>query len=70
MEALKALQMASLVRSANADMAKSDRSLLMLKCNDILAPPLWVLPLVHSPEYLRLLWSLVKEAKEVIYFLA
>lgn len=36
----------------------------MLSCNDIIAPPLWVLPLVHSPQYLAHLWELAEEAKE------
>ena len=37
----------------------------MLSCNDILSPPLWVLPLVHSPQYLSHLWDLAEEAREV-----
>jgi hypothetical protein len=32
----------------------------MISCNDILSPPLWVLPLVHSPQYLAHLWELAE----------
>ena len=38
----------------------------MLNCNDIMSPPLWVLPLVHSPQYLAHLWELAEEAKQVL----
>ena len=45
--------------------ARRERRLHMLSCNDILSPPLWVLPLVHSPQYLAHLWELAEEAREV-----
>lgn len=45
--------------------AKRERRLHMLSCNDILSPPLWMLPLVHSPQYLSHLWDLAEEAREV-----
>ena len=45
--------------------ARRERRLHMLSCNDILSPPLWVLPLVHSPQYLAHLWDLAEEAREV-----
>ena len=44
--------------------ARRERRLHMLSCNDIIAPPLWVLPLVHSPQYLAHLWELAEEAKD------
>ena len=37
----------------------------MLSCNDVISPPLWVLPLVHSPQYLSHLWELAEEARDV-----
>ena len=45
--------------------AKRERRLHMLSCNDIISPPLWCLPLVHSPQYLAQLWALAQEAKDV-----
>jgi hypothetical protein len=44
---------------------RRERRLHMLNCNDIMSPPLWVLPLVHSPQYLAHLWELAEEAKQV-----
>jgi hypothetical protein len=38
------------------------RSMQLLNCNDILAPPVWCLPLAHSPQYLAQLWRLAEEA--------
>ena len=45
--------------------SRRDRRLHMLSCNDIISPPLWVLPLVHSPQYLSHLWELAEEARDV-----
>jgi hypothetical protein len=39
--------------------------MMMIKCNDISSPPLWVLPLVHSPVYLSRLWTLAEQADAV-----
>ena len=58
------LDMDSNVQSAKRT-ARRERRLHMLSCNDILSPPLWVLPLVHSPQYLAHLWDLAEEAREV-----
>ena len=46
-------------------LARRDRRLHMLSCNDVISPPLWVLPLVHSPQYLSHLWELAEEARDV-----
>ena len=35
----------------------------MTCCNDVRGPPLWALPLVHSPKYLSQLWGFAEEAK-------
>lgn len=40
------------------------KELVLNNSKDVLSPPLWALPLVHSPEYLSLLWTLTLEAKE------
>ena len=40
------------------------RQLVLEKCNDILSPPLWSLPLVHGPQYLTQLWKYSEEASE------
>jgi hypothetical protein len=37
--------------------------MMMIRCNDIASPPLWVLPLVHSPAYLSRLWELTGKVK-------
>lgn len=39
------------------------RDIVLEKCNDILSPPLWCLPLVHAPQYLTNLWNTSEEAK-------
>ena len=41
---------------------KVPRSMKLLNCNDILSPPVWCLPLAHSPQYLAQLWRLAEEA--------
>ncbi|KAJ1400992.1 hypothetical protein B484DRAFT_240219, partial [Ochromonadaceae sp. CCMP2298] len=38
------------------------RALSLVRCNDILCPPMWCLPLAHSPQYLSQLWRLADEA--------
>ena len=43
--------------------AENVRKLSFLCCNDILSPPLWLLPLVHSPQYLGVLWKNSEEAR-------
>ena len=42
--------------------AKGRRSMQLLNCNDVLSPPVWCLPLAHSPQYLAQLWRLAEEA--------
>lgn len=39
------------------------RTIVLRNCDDILAPPSWCLPLVHSPQYLSHLAELAAEAK-------
>jgi len=39
------------------------RQLVILNCNDVVSPPLWCLPLAHSPRYLSQLWRLSDEAQ-------
>eukprot|EP01038_Epipyxis_sp_PR26KG_P010232 gene10232-13764_t len=48
--------------------AQRQRSLKMVNCNDIISPPLWCLPLTHSPQYLSHLWKLAKEANTGDFF--
>lgn len=43
---------------------KSSRELKILQCNDLVAPPVWCLPLVHAPQYLQHLQALAQEAKD------
>jgi hypothetical protein len=43
---------------------RRERRLHMISCNDVLSPPFWVLPLVHSPQYLAHLWELAEEADD------
>jgi hypothetical protein len=45
------------------------RDIRFVCCNDVIAPPMWALLLVHCPEYLKQLWELSSEAKQVIYCL-
>ena len=40
------------------------RRLHLLCCNDVVGPPAWCLPLVHSPQYLAHLQSLSLEARD------
>ena len=40
------------------------RRLHLLCCNDVVGPPAWCLPLVHSPQYLSHLQSLSLEARD------
>src|SRR5262249_24296308 len=40
------------------------RKLRIKNCKDIVAPPLWCLPLTHSPLYLAHQWSLAEEAEQ------
>jgi acetoin utilization deacetylase AcuC-like enzyme len=42
----------------------SQRSLALKECNDVTSVPLYCLPLVHSPQYLRRLYKFSKEAEE------
>jgi acetoin utilization deacetylase AcuC-like enzyme len=57
-----------LLQESNGDSRKSAqngyRTLTMVACNEVQSPPLWVLPLVHSPQYLGLLWSLAQKARK------
>jgi hypothetical protein len=53
-------------QSSSKRPTRRERRLHMLNCNDIMSPPLWVLPLVHSPQYLAHLWELAEEAKQVL----
>lgn len=43
---------------------KANRTMQLLNCNDILSPPVWCLPLAHSPQYLAQLWRLAEEANQ------
>ena len=43
---------------------KKGRAIVFQPCNDICSPPLWVLPLVHSPYYLGELWKNAEEARK------
>lgn len=40
------------------------RSVVLQNCDDIVSPPAWCLPLVHSPQYLSRLADLADEAKK------
>ena len=51
-------------QSTNYDNSQYDRSIQIVSCNDVISPPLWLLPLVHSSNYLHNLWLLAIEAKE------
>lgn len=48
----------------NSLSSESSRKLSFLNCNDVLSPPLWLLPLVHSPQYLGVLWKYSEEARK------
>ena len=41
------------------------RDMFLLKCDDVVSPPLWVFPLIHSTTYLKNLAMVSKEAQEV-----
>eukprot|EP00981_Chlorochromonas_danica_P005105 scaffold1034_cov175-Ochromonas_danica.AAC.31 len=43
---------------------ESLRSVVLHNCDDIVSPPAWCLPLVHSPQYLSRLADLADEAKK------
>jgi len=45
------------------DAVPDKRQLVILNCNDVVSPPLWCLPLAHSPRYLSQLWKLSDEAQ-------
>lgn len=47
--------------SSNSSIMKQ---LVLEKCNEILSPPLWCLPLVHGPQYLTQLWRFSEEAAD------
>jgi hypothetical protein len=40
------------------------RELELLCCNDVVAPPLWTLPMTHNPTYLQHLYEVAIEANE------
>ena len=42
---------------------RKDRTLIIHSCNDVTSPPLWELPLVHSPYYLGQLYEFAEEAR-------
>lgn len=59
----------SLLGSSSSSAAGSggnvnNRHLVVEKCNDVLSPPLWCLPLVHGPQYLTQLWKYSEEAAD------
>lgn len=69
MEALKRQFRTQSLKTAATNVPASDgghrlRPLVLEHCESITAPPLWTLPLVHAPKYLRLLWDLSCEAAE------
>lgn len=43
---------------------RANRTMQLLNCNDIMSPPVWCLPLAHSPQYLAQLWRLAEEAHQ------
>lgn len=47
----------------NDSAGATTRSMVLQNCNDIVAPPLWCLSLVHSLQYLNRLWKFSVEAK-------
>lgn len=49
---------------SNKRQARRTRAVQMIRCNDVLSPPLWAVPLVHSPQYIAQLWELAQEAKQ------
>lgn len=49
---------------ASKRLTQRARRLHLLCCNDVVGPPAWCLPLVHSPQYLSHLQSLSLEATD------
>ena len=47
---------------------KMGESVKMLNCNDIVSPPLWILPIVHSPVYLQKLQYHEESVREVLIY--
>jgi hypothetical protein len=59
---LKYLRQQSEQKNSTSSSSSGDKKLVLTECNSIISPPLWVLPLVHSPQYLGELWKLALEA--------
>lgn len=61
---IEALQQRIVVAGQTRVPGPGKREIHLLCCNDVLAPPVWCLPLVHSPVYLKALCDMSDEANK------
>lgn len=65
MQALRAQALQQL--ESGEQLPLGSKSITFCCCNDVIAPPIWTLLLVHCPSYLKQLWALNTEAKLVSF---
>jgi hypothetical protein len=62
---MQALRAQALGQLKSGELSPGTKSISFCCCNDVIAPPIWTLLLVHCPSYLKQLWALNTEAKLV-----
>ena len=62
---IEALRAQALGQQQGAEHSPGTKGITFCCCNDVIAPPIWTLLLVHCPSYLKQLWALNTEAKLV-----